>query len=112
LGRPAVRVRRPYAELRYGRFLICPVAGPEAHTVDRMAQITPTTTVQTLPVPAPGERVRSTSVSCANRCSEWIVRNGMNPVSPQSPEELQRFVRSEIARLSKIIEQIGIARSQ
>lgn len=43
---------------------------------------------------------------------QWIVRNGMNPVSPQSPEELQRFVRSEIARWSKIIEQIGIARSQ
>jgi putative tricarboxylic transport membrane protein len=41
----------------------------------------------------------------------WIVKNGMIPAKPQSPEDLQRFLDSEIARWRGVLEEIGIAGS-
>lgn len=43
---------------------------------------------------------------------EWIVKNGLAPAPAQSPEELQRFAQAELSRWGKVLEQIGIARSQ
>ena len=43
---------------------------------------------------------------------EWVVRNGMTPAGTRSPEELTRFLNDEIARWRKVLEQIGLARSQ
>jgi tripartite-type tricarboxylate transporter receptor subunit TctC len=43
---------------------------------------------------------------------QQVERLGMIPVSSPSPEELQRFVRSEIVRWGKVAEQAGIARSE
>jgi tripartite-type tricarboxylate transporter receptor subunit TctC len=43
---------------------------------------------------------------------EWIVKTGMTPVTPLTAEELRRFLQTEIARWPKILERIGIARSQ
>jgi tripartite-type tricarboxylate transporter receptor subunit TctC len=43
---------------------------------------------------------------------EWIVKNGLTPSTSLPPDELQRFVQDEMARWTKILEQIGIARSQ
>jgi tripartite-type tricarboxylate transporter receptor subunit TctC len=43
---------------------------------------------------------------------EQITRNGMVPLDNPSVEGLQAFVRSEIARWGKVVEQAGIAGSQ
>jgi tripartite-type tricarboxylate transporter receptor subunit TctC len=43
---------------------------------------------------------------------EWIVKNGLTPATSQPPDELQRFVNAEMARWTKVLEQIGVARSQ
>jgi len=43
---------------------------------------------------------------------EWIVKNGLTPATSQPPHELQRFVQDELAHWTKVLEQIGIARSQ
>jgi tripartite-type tricarboxylate transporter receptor subunit TctC len=43
---------------------------------------------------------------------DWIIKNGLTPAHARSAEELKQFVRSEIARWGRLIEQIGIARSQ
>jgi tripartite-type tricarboxylate transporter receptor subunit TctC len=43
---------------------------------------------------------------------EWIVKNGLTPATSQPPDELQRFVQAEMSRWTKVLEQIGIARSQ
>jgi tripartite-type tricarboxylate transporter receptor subunit TctC len=43
---------------------------------------------------------------------DWMVKNGLTPAADtRSPEELSRFVRSEIARWGSVLELIGIARS-
>jgi tripartite-type tricarboxylate transporter receptor subunit TctC len=43
---------------------------------------------------------------------EWLLKNGMTPAGARSPEELRRFLTSEIARWGRVLEQIGIAGSQ
>lgn len=43
---------------------------------------------------------------------DWIVKNGLTPATDnRTPEELSRFVKAEIARWGKVLEQIGIAGS-
>jgi tripartite-type tricarboxylate transporter receptor subunit TctC len=43
---------------------------------------------------------------------EFIQRQGLIPVSSQSPDELKDFVRSEITRLGDIVRRAGLAGSQ
>jgi tripartite-type tricarboxylate transporter receptor subunit TctC len=43
---------------------------------------------------------------------QQVERLGMILVSSPSPEELQRFIHSEIARWGKVAEQAGIAGSE
>lgn len=43
---------------------------------------------------------------------EQMVKIGMIPVSSPLPEELQRFINSEIVRWAKVVHQAGIAGSQ
>jgi tripartite-type tricarboxylate transporter receptor subunit TctC len=40
---------------------------------------------------------------------QQIIRLGMIPGSPSSPEELQRFIDSEIVRWGKVVQQAGLA---
>jgi tripartite-type tricarboxylate transporter receptor subunit TctC len=40
---------------------------------------------------------------------QQIIRLGMIPGKPSSPEELQRFIDSEIARWGKVVQQAGLA---
>jgi len=43
---------------------------------------------------------------------DWMISNGLIPgADTRSPEELSRFVKSEIAHWGSILERIGIARS-
>ena len=43
---------------------------------------------------------------------DWMVKNGLTPaVDTRSPEELSRFVKSEIALWGNVLERLGIARS-
>ena len=37
---------------------------------------------------------------------------GMNPVGTGSPDELQKFLQSEIVRWGKVVEEAGIAKSE
>jgi len=41
-----------------------------------------------------------------------MIKLGMVPVSSPAPEELQRFINSEIVRWGKVVHQAGIARSE
>jgi tripartite-type tricarboxylate transporter receptor subunit TctC len=43
---------------------------------------------------------------------EFIERQGLIPVDSPSPEELRRFIESEIARLGEIVHRAGLAGSQ
>jgi tripartite-type tricarboxylate transporter receptor subunit TctC len=43
---------------------------------------------------------------------EWFVKNGMRSGGSETPEELERFVRTELARWGGILKQIGIAQSK
>ena len=43
---------------------------------------------------------------------QQIIRLGMIPGTPSSPEELQRFIDSEIARWGKVVQQAGLAGSE
>jgi tripartite-type tricarboxylate transporter receptor subunit TctC len=43
---------------------------------------------------------------------QWIVKNGLTPAGYRSPDEMHGFIGSEITRWGKVLEQIGIARSQ
>ena len=40
---------------------------------------------------------------------QQLINLGMTPVSSPPPEELQRFINSEIGRWSKVVHQAGIA---
>jgi tripartite-type tricarboxylate transporter receptor subunit TctC len=48
----------------------------------------------------------------ASDVQSWIVKNGMIPAKSQSPEDLQGFLKSEIARWRDVLGEIGIAGSQ
>jgi tripartite-type tricarboxylate transporter receptor subunit TctC len=52
------------------------------------------------------------SILAAPEVKEWFVKNGMSPAGSESSEELERFVRTELARWGGILQQVGIARSQ
>jgi tripartite-type tricarboxylate transporter receptor subunit TctC len=41
-----------------------------------------------------------------------VVNLGMIPISSPSPEDLQRFIESEITRWGKVVQQAGIAGSE
>jgi tripartite-type tricarboxylate transporter receptor subunit TctC len=43
---------------------------------------------------------------------ERIVRNGQTPTATQSVAELRNYVRSEVARWGKVVQQAGIAGSE
>jgi tripartite-type tricarboxylate transporter receptor subunit TctC len=48
----------------------------------------------------------------ASDMQEWLLKNGMTPVSARSRDELSRFLEAQIVRWRRVLEQIGIARSQ
>ena len=43
---------------------------------------------------------------------QQIIKLGMIPGGSASPEELQRFIDSEIARWGKVVQQAGLAGSE
>jgi tripartite-type tricarboxylate transporter receptor subunit TctC len=49
------------------------------------------------------------SVLALPEVQQQIIRLGMIPGGPSSPEELQRFIDSEIARWGKVVQQAGLA---
>jgi tripartite-type tricarboxylate transporter receptor subunit TctC len=48
----------------------------------------------------------------ATEIKDQILRNGMLPVESKSISELQEFIRSEIVRWGKVVQQAGIAGTQ
>ena len=49
------------------------------------------------------------SVLALPEVQQQIIRLGMIPEEPSSPEELQRFINGEIARWGKVVQQAGLA---
>jgi tripartite-type tricarboxylate transporter receptor subunit TctC len=49
------------------------------------------------------------SVLALPEVQQQIIRLGMIPGKASSPEELQRFIDSEIARWGKVVQQAGLA---
>ncbi|MGZ6565608.1 MAG: tripartite tricarboxylate transporter substrate-binding protein, partial [Solirubrobacteraceae bacterium] len=49
------------------------------------------------------------SVLALPEVQQQIIRLGMIPGKSSSPEELQRFIDSEIARWGKVVQQAGLA---
>jgi tripartite-type tricarboxylate transporter receptor subunit TctC len=70
--------------------------------------------VFSVPAGTPKEIVSKLKVALAAAMAlpdvqQQIIRLGMIPAAPSSPEELQRFIDSEITRWGKVVTQAGLA---